>query len=298
MNRAAIPTVSVIIPCYNRERFIADTVDSVLAQTWPNLEVLVVDDGCTDRSREILESYGGRLTILEHPELKNRGQSVSINLALRRCRGKYVAILDSDDLFMPDKLEKQVRFLEEYLDFGAVYANCVYIDENGRPLCPMYPAGHTPPSGPSDVLLDCCYNVPSNTLCRRSVYEQIGFFDESLRSAQDHDVAIRIAEVTKVGYIDECLWSYRRHGDSISQTRTMERWLNGFRILDAAMKRYPYSSSVVRRRKAVLHFRVAQCSLHDGNYLRALFHLLMSGIYDPFRSMGVIMGKERVSGPQ
>ena len=203
MNRSEAPTVSVVIPCYNREKYIAATVESVFAQTWPHVELLVVDDGCTDRSRAILAAYGDRLTLLEHPGRGNRGQSASINLALRRCRGEYVAILDSDDLFAPEKLEMQVRFLEEHPEVGAVYANCIYIDENGRDLYPMYPPGHTPPSGPDEVLLDCCYNVPSNALCRRSVYERIGFFDESLRSAQDHDVAIRIAEAARIGYLDE-----------------------------------------------------------------------------------------------
>jgi len=292
------PLVSVIIPCYNREAYISQTVDSVLAQTWPNIELIVVDDGCTDGSRQVLESYGKRLALLEHPGRANRGQSAAINLGLRHSSGEYLAILDSDDLFTPDKIEKQVRFLEEHPEFGLVYANCIYIDGSGKEICKMHYGNHTPPAGPEQVLEDCCYNVPSNSLFRRSVFEKVGFLDETLRSAQDHDYGIRIAEVTRIGYIYECLWNYRRHGGSISNNRTMERWRNGFRILEAARNRYPYSAATVRRRKAVLHFRLGQCYMGEKSYLQAGYHLLLAGLLDPIRSLKVLTGKERLTGPQ
>lgn len=298
MNNKECNLVSVIIPCYNRECFIGATIDSVLGQTWSNIELIVVDDGCTDGSRKVLESYGQRLTILEHLGRANRGQSAAINLGLRHSSGEYLAILDSDDLFAPDKIEKQVNFLERNAEFGIVYANCVSIDENGAELHRMYSPGHHPPSGPEQVLLDCCYNVPSNSLFKRAVYEQVGFLDEALRSAQDHDYAIRIAEVTRIGYIDECLWNYRRHGGSISCTRTLERWMNGFKILDAARKRYSYPFATILRRKAVLHFRVGQCHLQEGQYLKSFYHLALAGFLDPLRSLRVISGRERLTGPQ
>jgi glycosyltransferase involved in cell wall biosynthesis len=290
--------VSVIIPCYNREHFIALTVNSVLNQTWPNIELIVVDDGCSDGSRQILESYGQRLTILEHPGRINRGQSAAINLGLRHSTGAYLAILDSDDLYTIDKIEKQVRFLENNPDIGLVYANCMYIDASGNDLHEMYSSNHIPPNGPEQVLEDCCFNVPSNSLFRRSVFEKVGFQDETLRAGQDHDYAIRIAEVTRIGYIDECLWSYRRHGGSISNTRTLERWKNGFKILEAACKRYPYPAATVRRRKAVLNFRLGQCYLGEKQYLKAGYNLLLAGLLDPIRSLRVIIGRERLTGPQ
>jgi len=298
MKKPTYHKVSVIIPCFNREHFIAATVNSVFAQTWPNIELIVVDDGCTDGSRKILESYGHRLTILEHPGRANRGQSAAINLGLRYSSGDYLAILDSDDLFMPEKIEKQVLFLEAKPEIGLVYANCIYIDENGKEICKMHYGNHGPPKGPEQVLEDCCYNVPSNSLFRRSVFEKVGFLDEALRSAQDHDYGIRIAEVTRIGYLDECLWYYRRHGGSISNNRTMERWKNGFKILDAARRRYPYSPATLRRRKAVLNFRLGQCYLQEKRHLMAAYHLLLAGILDPFRSFRVVSGSERLTGPQ
>lgn len=298
MSNSIHSKVSVIIPCYNREDFICETINSVLNQTWPNIELIVVDDGCTDGSRTILESYGGRLTVLEHSGRVNRGQSAAINLGLHYCSGDYLAILDSDDLFAPDKIEKQVSFLEKNPEFGLVYSNGMYIDGSGNEIGRMHYGTHQPPSGPEQVLEDCTYNVPSNSLFRRSVFEKVGFLDETLRSAQDHDYGIRIAEVTRIGYIDECLWKYRRHGGSISNNRTLERWKNGFKILEAARKRYPYPAATVRRRKAVLHFRLGQCYLQEKNYLKAVYHLLLAGVLDPVRSLKVIAGKERLTGPQ
>jgi len=298
MSNRMQPKVSVVIPCYNREKFIAETVNSVLSQTWPNIELIVVDDGCTDGSRAVLESFGPRLVILEHPGRVNRGQSAAINLGLRHSIGEYLAILDSDDLYAPDKIEKQVRFLENNPEFGLVYANCISIDEKGKELHKMYYSGHTPPDGPDQVLEDCCFNVPSNALLRRSVFEQVGFLDEALRSAQDHDYGIRIAEVARIGYLDECLWNYRRHGGSISNNRTLERWKNGFKILEAARKRYPYPPATVRRRKAVLHFRLGQCYLSEKCLLRSACHMLLAGLLDPFRSLRVLSGRERLTGPQ
>lgn len=298
MSNTLYPLVSVIIPCYNREDYIATTVNSVLTQTWPNIELIVVDDGCIDGSRKLLESFGQRLAILEHPGRANKGQSAAINLGLRQSSGDYLAILDSDDLFTPDKIEKQVRYLEEHPEFGLVYANCMYIDENGKELCKMHYRDHSPPVGPEQVLEESYFNVPSNSLFRRSVFEKAGFLDETLRSAQDHDYGIRIAEVTRIGYIDECLWNYRRHGGSISNTRTLERWKNGFKILEAARKRYPYPAATVRRRRAVLHFRLGQCYLQEKKYLKSSYHLLLAGLLDPLRSLRVMTGQERLTGPQ
>jgi len=298
MSNVFHPKVSVIIPCYNREQYISETIHSVLSQTWPNIELIVVDDGSSDSSRAVLESFGSRLQILEHPGRTNLGQSAAINMGIQNSSGEYVAILDSDDLFAPDKIEKQVYFLEQNPQFGLVYSNCISIDENGGELHKMYFPGHKPPSGPEQVLVECCFNVPSNSLFRRDIYEKVGFFDETLRSAQDHDYAVRIAEITRVGYIDECLWNYRRHGGSISHTRTLERWMNGFKILNAACKRYPYPTGTVLRRKAVLHFRLGQCYLLDKRYLKSTYHLLLAGLLDPLRSLRVLTGRERLTGPQ
>ena len=296
MNSGPSPKVSVIIPCFNRERYIAQTVDSVLSQTWQNLELIVVDDGCSDGSRAILESFGSRLEILQHPGRVNRGQSAAINLGLQHASGEYVAVLDSDDLFAPHKIERQVQFLMANPYLGLVYANGHYIDQDGVILHEFYGNGHRETSDPNRVLLDCYFLVPNNALVRRSAFERCGLFDEELRASQDHDMAIRLTEVVQVGYLPEHLFFYRRHLDSISYRNVKRRWLNGYKILLKAYRRYPYRLSAVLGRLAVLNFRLGQCYKEEQRYLLAGLMFLAAGITDPVRSLRVIIGREPVSG--
>jgi glycosyltransferase involved in cell wall biosynthesis len=287
------PTVTVIIPSYNREKYVHQTIDSALSQKYDNIEVVVVDDGSTDRSREILEMYGNRIRLLEHEGRANRGQSAAINLAMRSTGGEYVAILDSDDVWTDDKLEKQVDYLERHPEIGIVYGNGFAIDENGKILYKLIPPGHREASDPSRMLLECHFNIPSNALVRRSAFDRAGEFDETLRSSQDHDMAIRLLEVTKAAFLDETVWYYRRHPDTQSTKHTKRRWMNGFKILDKACSRYPYARSVRRRRLAVLHYRLAQCLLSEREYLPAIKNILLSGFFDPARAIKVLLGTEK-----
>lgn len=289
--------VTVIIPCFNRESYIRETIDSVLNQTYEPIEIIVIDDGSTDGSRDVLESYKDKIILLEHPGRVNRGQSAAINLGLDQSSGEYIAILDSDDLFLKDKIKIQVEFLDNNLDIGLVYSNGYYIDEHGNQIAKMYYSDPIENSDPERVLMDCYFLVPNNSLVRRSVYHQVGGFDEDLRAAQDHDMAIRIAEKTKLAYIDDYLFLYRRHPDSISAKKADLRWRNGFIILNKAVKRYNYSFKSRRKRFAVLNFRIGQCFLENNKYLKAFIHFLIAGLCDPVRSSKVLLKMEIISSP-
>jgi len=287
------PTVTVIIPSYNREKYIRATIDSVLSQTYRNLEIVVVDDGSIDRSMEILNSYKDPIRILEHEGRANRGQSASINLAMGCTSGEYVAILDSDDVWTIDKIKKQVEWLEKHPEIGIVYGNGHAIDESGKLLYKLIPPDHKEENDPSRMLLECHFNIPSNALVRRSAFERAGPFDETLRSSQDHDMAIRLLEVTKAAFLDEPVWYYRQHLDTQSKKHTKRRWENGFKILEKACRRYPYGWNVKRRRLAVLHFRLGQCLSSEGLYVRAFRNFLLAGIFDPARTVRFLVGMEK-----
>ena len=291
------PSVAVIIPCYNRESFIRETIDSALSQTYRNIETIVVDDGSTDNSRKILDSYKDRIRVLEHPGGVNRGQSATINLGLRSSKSEYVAILDSDDVWVPHKIERQVHFLERNPEFGLVYCNGSAIDGDGKILYPVYGSDHIEENRPERVLLDCYFNVPSNSLIRRSALDRAGYFDESMRSAQDHDMAIRLAEVTKVAYLEEILWFYRKHADTQSGKYAGRRWKTGFRILKKACERRHYGWNVRRRRLAVLNFRLGQCFVEERRLGPALARFALAGMLDPLRGIRVLLGFEPVTGP-
>jgi hypothetical protein len=161
----------------------------------------------------------------------------------------------------------------------------------------IFSENHVEQNNPERLLLDCYFNLPSNSLIRRNAIEKAGPFDEALRSAQDHDMAIRLAEVTRLAYIDEPLWYYRRHPSSQSGLHAKRRWQAGFTILEKACKRYPYPKKICRKRKSVLNFRMGQCFLEEKKNLNALIHFLKAGILDPIRSLKVISGKEKISSP-
>jgi glycosyltransferase involved in cell wall biosynthesis len=291
------PRVSVIIPVFNRAAYIGATIDSVLAQTCGDFEIIAIDDGSTDGSRAIVDGYGERVRVLEHPGRANRGQSAAINLGLTAARGDFIAILDSDDLWLPNKLALQVAFLDSNPDVGLVYANGWAIDQNGKKLYDIYGADHQELSDPARVLLDCYFFLPTNSLVRRAVIAGAGEFDETLRAAQDHDMAVRIAERTRLAYLPEKLFCYRRHPGSISHGRADVRWRLGFVILEKARARFPYPARILRRRRAVLHFRLAQCAVENRRWFSGASHALAAFLLDPLRSLQVVLGRERIRSP-
>lgn len=287
-----VAKVSVIIPAYNRVDYIDETIKSVLDQTYTNVELIVVDDGSTDGTYKKIKAYGDKLTLLTHEEHDNRGQSAAINLGLTRATGKYIAILDSDDYWELNKLEIQVGYIEQHPDVGLVYANGYGIDANGTVLYPIYSSDHVEPNDPDQILLDCYIALPVNSLVRKDVYDLVGGFEETYRAAQDHDMLIRISEVTKFAYLTDYLWYYRRHDKSISSTQQGQRWNYGIEILESAKNRYPYKAKTIRKRKAVLNYRIGMYRLAERQRGKALRHMIMAFILDPVRAIKVAVGLE------
>lgn len=290
------PLVSVVIPAYNRAAYIERTVNSVLDQTYPCVELIVTDDGSTDGTLEVLQRYAdqGKLRLLRHEGGVNRGQSASLNLALDQARGEYISVLDSDDMFAPRKFEVMIGFLERHPEIGLVYSNGHAVDAEDNVLYEIHSPNHHEPNDPDALLLDCYFLLPQNAVVRREVFDRAGRFEETFRSAQDHDMAIRIAELTRLAYIRDYLFFYRRHSDSISSRRQDVRWRTGFEILRRARKRYPYRRSTVRKRLAVLHFRVGQDDLRRGHWWSAVPRFVAAGFLDPLRSVRVATGREAV----
>ncbi|MBU2955611.1 glycosyltransferase [Marinobacter sp. F3R08] len=289
--------VSVLVPAFNRAAYIRETVESVLFQDYPQVELIVVDDGSTDGTYEILEDYAqrGELKLLTHPGHANRGQSAALNRALDNASGELIAILDSDDIFLPGKLSAQVDFLQKHPEVGLVYGMGEAVDENGHWLYNIHSPDHIEPNDPNAVLLDCYFSLPVNSLVRRSVYDQIGGFEEEFRAAQDHDMLIRVAEATTLAFIPVKVFQYRRHNDSISTKGQRKRWLNGFEILRRAQSRYSYNKSTVRKRRALLNFRMAQVCWRENQRVTAIGHLLKAGVLDPARALKVLSGQEKVN---
>ena len=202
--------VSVIIPAYNSAQYLADAVESVFAQTYSAVECIVVDDGSTDHTQELLKEL-----LKVHPGLKiarkkNGGLSSARNMGLRECTGDFVSFLDADDVLLSDKIERQVTFLNAHPDVGIVYGDCLIATETLRPV-EMYTAEMPRELEPIDAL---CYRnwfgvmIP---LVRRTVTDRVGEFDEELASAEDWDYWIRCAKVTRISYLAGAVSLYRQH---------------------------------------------------------------------------------------
>ena len=289
--------VSILIPLFNRVKYIEETLRSALDQDYGDFEIIVVDDGSTDGGDKLVENFNdkGRLRLVRHPNNANLGQSVSLNLALSLATGEYVAILDSDDVFLPGKLRHQVSFLQAHPEVGLVYGMGLGIDANGKEIYKILSKGHRETNDPNQILLDCYFHLPVGSLVRKSLYDKVGGFDTSLRAGQDHDMLIRMAEATSFAFQPELVYAYRRHGESISTNGLERRWRNALVILQKAMARYPYRSSTLRRRRAVINFRLAQALFTARkSWFEAAWRLAYSAMLDPGRALRVVVGKEKV----
>jgi glycosyltransferase involved in cell wall biosynthesis len=214
------PTVSVIIPAYNRAQWIGASIQSVLDQTYTDYEIIVVDDGSTDDTAEVIRAFTDRVRYVYQ---ENGGAAAARNRGMRESRGEYLAFLDSDDLFMPEKLQKQVEYLQHNPHIGMVYSAYSNIDGNNNELG-IVSAQHTGHIY-RQFLFHC--NIQTSTIMiRRQVAKAVGEFDVYLRLPEDIDYWIRIARHYEIGAIDEPLSRFRTHPGNIE--RDPEKILNYF----------------------------------------------------------------------
>lgn len=215
------PLVSVIVGVYNKERFVGECLRSVLAQTYPHWELIVVDDASTDRSLEEVEravGHDSRVRIVRRRE--NSGHpGVTRNQALREAKGKYIAFLDADDRWNPQKLEIQVAYMEENPEYPLSHTVCEEIDMSGRILHVRHGGKLPPPGDCLEALFGHCFICTSTVMVRRDFGESIGWFSEDAeyRSGQDYEFFIRVAQLTPIGIPEGVLGEYRYVENSISR---------------------------------------------------------------------------------
>jgi len=233
--------ITAIIPTFNSERYICDTVESVLAQTWPVHEVIVVDDGSTDATEQLLARYAGRIRYIRQT---NAGPPRARNTGLAYATGDWIALLDSDDLWVRTKIEQQIKYLESHPACALVYTDMKTFDDSGiieesvkvsRNL--TLPSGHIFPQMFAETLFQT-----SAVLIRRSCLDGVGGFDETLRMGDDYELFLRIARHFELGYVDAPLVLYRQH--PTQGTRTWGKQLQHgvpweFLVLRKIVDRYP-----------------------------------------------------------
>ena len=215
------PKVSVFISNYNYARYLPECLDSILAQTYQDFEIVIVDDGSTDNSLEILMDYKRRypekIHHYWHPGHANKGLSVSSNLAISKAQGEYLAWTGSDDMWYPEKLERQIEQLDSDPRLGMVYSYADFVDGEGRVLPGRAGIDITSDPNPVGRMLRSCHPPAMTVVIRRQCLEEVGVFDETLPTIQDWDLWIRVFSRWKVGFIDRPLAKYRIHGNNQSK---------------------------------------------------------------------------------
>jgi len=209
-----MPNISVVIPVYNGTNYLREAIASVLAQTYTDYEVLVIDDGSTDGTWELIQSYGERVRGFRKP---NGGVSTALNLGLEEMRGQWFAWLSHDDLWLPEKLEKQVAFLEANPQFKACYTDYFEIDAQGNQLreveTPWYPRSQS-----MRVLFGRMYIGGCTMMVDRACFDRVGLFNENLRTTQDVEMWFRILRCYEIGGLPEKLTQERNFPGQGSRT--------------------------------------------------------------------------------
>jgi len=220
--------VTAIVPAYNAERYISGAIESVLGQTYKNIDLIVIDDGSTDRTGEVVRRYGDQVRYIRQ---ENGGPSKARNTGIRAADSELIAFLDADDVWLSDKIQAQIDLLEDNPDLGLVFCDAEFMDEKGRSDGSVWKQRGCYEAMVAEsrrlahpfatvMMMDCI--LPSAVLVRRVCLEKSGLFDESLRytehgGVEDKDLMLRIALTSEMGCVPRMLMKRLRHGYSHSE---------------------------------------------------------------------------------
>lgn len=262
-----LPKVSVLMPVYNGERYLAEAIDSILAQTFADFELLVVNDGSTDASRDIVEGYSDpRIRLLDNP--RNLGLTATLNIGLDQCRGTYIARLDCDDVALPARLARQVAFMDQHPDVGVCgswyqrFGSRVEVFES--------------PVEDWEIRLALTFeNIfgHSTVMLRRGVLEQHGLrYDPSYLHAEDYEFWVRCARHTRLHNLPEALVRYRDHDSNVSSRHAAAQKLTADRIREEQLADLDFAAD--ERERRLYHAVTHHCFDGDLQDLQAVAHWL------------------------
>jgi glycosyltransferase involved in cell wall biosynthesis len=219
------PLVSIVTPSFNQAKFLRQTMDSVLSQDYPRVEYLVIDGGSTDGSLQIIQKYEDRLAYWE--STPDKGQTDAINKGFDRAKGKYLAWLNSDDIYQPGAISEAVAYLEAHPEVGMVYGDCSFIDAEGQKIGD-FPAAQTD----YQRLRRGYVHIPQQSaFFRADLWQAAGPLDPSFYFAMDYDLWVRLAEQAPVVYLPGYHWaSFRLHGDAKTIAADARCWPEMLRV--------------------------------------------------------------------
>jgi glycosyltransferase involved in cell wall biosynthesis len=284
-----MPKVSVILPCYNGSRWISQSIESVLAQTYKDFELIIVDDRSTDNSREIISSYlyDERVHYIYQ---ENRGFSGALNRGIRESRGAFIGFIGQDDLYMPNKLQVQVKYFNEHKDADLIHSNYCSVDSSGRII--RVRDIKIPRFSSKEKLIE--YLFINNfigfetALVKRRCFDKVGLFDERMVGFSDHDMWLRIAGEFNIAYIDLILVKKREHELQFSKTAVEKCLRDEFLMTSKAIKQYPFLEKAVRKKLAGLYYMWGITMLEKGVNEEAKRNFLKVIRYRPWKFKAMI----------
>lgn len=309
MLNMTMPLVSVIMPCYNSQQYVAEALDSVLQQDYPNLEVIVVDDGSTDNSLQILQQYGNRITIIRQA---NQGPAAARNTGMQAATGKYIAFNDSDDLWLPGKVIAQVNYLESHPETGLCFSSWAVWDQQ-QPLSQLLQ--HLPDEADKTVvagrtgwlylpLLESSVVHTTSAMLRRNLIEHVGLFNTGYRLGEDHDYWLRISQYCQMAKLARVFSVYRDNPNGTTKRMPPKNY--SLLVLESALAQYglncPSGNSISQRQAnqylGERHFTYGYSAMLQGdrNKARYAFRHCITYRYKTLKSLWLLLACSTAPG--
>ncbi|MBI4781803.1 MAG: glycosyltransferase [Oscillatoriophycideae cyanobacterium NC_groundwater_1537_Pr4_S-0.65um_50_18] len=213
------PAISVLMPVYNGDRYLTEAVESVLAQTFTDFEFLIIDDGSTDRSLQILQQYAAQDDRIRLISRENRGLIATLNQMLELAQGEFLARMDADDIAVGDRFAAQLEFLRQHPDYVCVGGAFALMDAQGRTVLPLEMPETNDEIQQAILSGRTIINHPC-AMIRRQALEAIGGYDTAMVTVEDLDMLLRLGEVGKLANLKQMVLKYRFHMESVSAKRS------------------------------------------------------------------------------
>jgi glycosyltransferase involved in cell wall biosynthesis len=265
------PKVSAVVATYNREEYIGGAVETVLDQTYDNIELIVVNDGSKDATAKVLSQYEAKEDVVVLHNKANQGISYSRNRAADHAEGKYIAPLDDDDRWYKNKIQRQVEVFENLdEEYCGVYTKADIINKDGNKIGKIANDSYAPDIYPR-VLLYCEITPHSSVLLRREHFEEVGCYDVQFPQGVDWDLWIRMGKEYKFKYLSESLTKFRRHESNLSQSEDHERQVRSL-IWEKYREEFEEHPDIATNFKVLLNRNKGVHHLENGQRVQALRH--------------------------